>query len=245
MASRARRTVSRTQAAAAIDAVIDRRRRCDDPDLAHLPDDPIGLAGYVSRCQRVPADVLAADVLDALLALEYARAAVPAVPAELDALEYLLLRSGRAAGLTFAALAVPLGLRSKQAAEHRLLRYASASRGGPAHERAERAARRAEARERGWLQRHGPDLLAATGALLAARDSLDGELAEDLNHLADSLAAVPAATAADYLVRMGRVAARVRLLLADVERPPPGLADLLGRLAKLTEGHYRASSPDR
>lgn len=208
----------------------------------------MALVEYVLTCQQVHAGVLAEDVLDALTLLEYAREHVPAIPARLDRYEHELLTMGVRAGLSLSALAVPLGLRSRQAVEHRMLRHRSAERGGPRHEVAERQARAAEQAERSWCQRYGPRLVAAATLLLDQAEGFAAAgLAEDLDDLATTLAEVPAPAADTYTNKVRYVAIRVRLLASDVasweaetgqSRPTP-LATHLNPATRLATDHQR------
>ncbi|WP_344952787.1 hypothetical protein [Sphaerisporangium flaviroseum] len=234
--------ITRSESDAAVQRIIDRRTRTADPDLEQASDAPLEAVAYVLACQRVSIEVLRADIVDALLVLEYARTNVPATPRELDRLELGLLTAGRTTGLSFGELASALGLRSRQAAEHRLLRLASAARGERRHETAERAARRTTDREFDWFTRYGRDLRQGAAALVARREVADEELAEMLADLAQTLASIPAAGAAGYLGRMQILAARLRLLLADLatyQSNPLGgdLDPVVARLTRLTAEH--------
>ncbi|MBG0833338.1 hypothetical protein HS041_37180 [Planomonospora sp. ID67723] len=172
MPTRTIRAVPESDALRRVEEIIARRSRCDDPDLEALPDGPLEVASYVAAHRRVPGEVLRRDVLDALVLLEYGRRAIPALPGRLDRLESRLLALGVEAGLSLGELAGALGLRSRQAVQHRILRHAAAERGGPRSEVAERAARRTESRERAWLDRNGAALLTCTARLLEHRDLL-------------------------------------------------------------------------
>ncbi|GIH81475.1 hypothetical protein [Planobispora longispora] len=270
MPTRTSRAVPESEALRRVEEIIARRARCDDPDLETLPDGPLEVAAYVAAHRRVPAEVLRRDVLDALVLLEYGRRAVPALPGRLDRIEHRLLSLGVESGLSLGEMAAALGLRSRQAVQHRLLRHAAAERGAPRSEVAERAARRAESRERAWLDRNAAALLECTARLLAHRDPLtaapapasghaapdassvpDPELAESFDELAESLARVPAGPRDPaYLTRTRHLAARLRLLLADLAAAPavtalPGghpLRALLTRTARLATAHQSAGS---
>ncbi|MFC4062655.1 hypothetical protein ACFOWE_30530 [Planomonospora corallina] len=261
MPTRTVRTVPEPEAARRVEAIIERRARCDDPDREKLCDEPLELVAYVLAHRRVPEEVLRRDVPDALVLLEYARRAVPVLPGRLDRLEHRLLTLGTEIGLSLGELAAALGLRSRQAVQHRLLRHAAAERGGPRSEVAERAARRAEERERAWLDRHGADLLSCTERLLAHRDLLaaaGGELGEAFDELAESLSRVPGPAdprrTADlrhttrHVTRTRHLAARLRLLLADLAASgaaaeiPAGhpVHALLARTTRLATAHQSA-----
>jgi hypothetical protein len=273
--------VSEAEAARRVEEIIERRARCDDPDREKLGDEPVELVAYLVAHRRVPAEVLRRDVPDALVLLEYARRAVPVLPGRLDRLEHRVLTLGIEAGLSLGELAAPLGLRSRQAVQHRLLRHAAAERGAPRSEVAERTARRAETRERAWLDRHGAGLVSCAGRLLAHRDLLAGaatavdpafetgtetvseaasetgaEIAEAFDELAESLSRVPACPrephhSARYVTRTRLLAARLRLLLADLAAAGAAAAvpaghpvhDLLARTARLAAAHQSATAP--
>lgn len=213
---RTRREVTRATAEEALDRIAERRRRHGDPDEEQLSDEPLGMVEYVLTCQQVHAGVLADDVLDALVLLEYARDHVAALPRQLDRYEYRLLTLGRQTGLSFSALAVPLGLRSRQAVEHRILRHRSGERGQVRHESAEREARSRERAADQWCRRHGPRLVAMATGLLDHREVFaDAGLDEDLDDLAATLGDVPGSGHDDYPKVIGYVAIRVRLLATD------------------------------
>jgi hypothetical protein len=246
--------VTATEAHAAGERIADRRRICDDPDLHLLSDEPLEMVEYVAERQRIPTEVLAADVLDALLLLEYVRRAVPAIPRVLDRLERRLLVGGAEVGLTYQQMAKPLGLRSKQAVEHRIRRQASAERGGRRDERADRLFRRAEAAQAAWVARHAAALLVATAAVVAGRDRfVAAGLEDDVDQIAESAAMIfPTEQAGDarHLEAIRRLAARLRRLAADVEdwercaRPGTvgeltSLADMMAPIRALVADHQR------
>jgi hypothetical protein len=242
MATRTQREITRSEADAAVQRIINRRTRLEDPDLEQASDVPLEAVEYVLKCQRVPNEVLRADILDALVVLEYARVHVPATPRQLDRLEYGLLTAGRDAELNYSQLARALGLRTRQAAEHRLLRLASAARGQRRHENAERAARRTDDREVDWFVRYGNDLRGGAAKLIAIREHVDDELAETLDELDETLTSIPAVGAPGFLKRMQTLSARLRLLLPDladceVELHAAGLPRVLDRLSRLTAEH--------
>ncbi|GIH97614.1 hypothetical protein ACFFMN_40580 [Planobispora siamensis] len=273
------RAVPESEALRRVGEIAARRARCHDPDLETLSDEPLEAVAYVLERRRVPEAVLRCDVTDALVLLEYVRRAVPALPGRLDRLEYRLLSLGVELGLSLGELAAALGLRSRQAVQHRLLRHAAAERGAPRSEVAERTARRAESRERAWLDRNAPALLECTRRLLGHRDLLSPpaadpgaagsvtgggaghgagedavrELAEAFDELAESLARVPADRRDPaHTTRVRHLAARLRLLLADLRAHPaaglrarPAVRDLLERTARLAAAHQAASSGDR
>jgi hypothetical protein len=243
--------VTSAAAAAAAARIAERRRACDDPDLERLSDAPLEVVDYVLACRQVPREVLAADVLDALVLLERARAAVPATQGRLDRAEAGLLDAAAAAGVPLSRIANRLGLASRSAVLHRRQRLAAAARGGPRRETHERAARRAEDAQAAWLARHGGELLAATGELVAARAVFTGELAEEVAHIGETAGRVPAPAAADYVTKMGYLASRLRLFLTGLDdsaaggaqaggagpAEPPAVKAVIARLRGLTSQH--------
>lgn len=238
--------VTRAAAEEAVERIALRRRRQGDPDEERLADEPLSMVEYVLTCQQVHAGVLAEDVLDALILLEYARDHVPAVPRQLDRYEHDLLTTGLRSGLSLSALARPLGLKSRQAVEHRILRHRSAERGGLRHEASERQARTNERAEHSWCQRHGPRLVAAATLLLDRRQPFaEAGLADDLDDLAATLADVPDPSRDDYPKFIGYVAIRIRLLTSDAQEWESGnghlqdrpLTRLLAPASELAAGH--------
>ncbi|MFD8564685.1 hypothetical protein ACFV1N_46105 [Streptosporangium canum] len=255
MPTRTTRMVSAAEMNRRVEEILNRRARYDDPDLEAASDEPLELVAYVLEHRRVPDEVLRHDVEDALVLLEYGRHAIPALPGRLDRLEHRLMTLGVETGLSLGELAAALGLRSRQAVQHRLLRHAAAERGSPRSEVAERAARRAEARERTWLERNGTALLACTEEMISHHDQLaaDPEISEAFDDLAESLSRVPADSRnSRYAIRIRHLAARLRLLLADLNAIPApaaiaadqSLHTLLTRTARLATAHQAASSPD-
>lgn len=243
MPTRTTREVSRTEARRRAEKILNRRARCDDPNLEAASDEPLELVTYILDHRRVPKDVLGSDVLDALVLLEYARRAVPTLPGRLDRLEHRLLNLGVELGLSLSELATALGLRSRQAVQHRLLRHAAAERGISRSEVAERTARQAEARERAWLERNATKLLTCAEELIRHRDEFaaDPERCEDFDELAESLSRIPADRGdSRYLVRYRHAAARLRLLLADLITESAAnhpLHALLARTNRLSAAH--------
>jgi hypothetical protein len=237
MTVRARREVTRQEADDAIDRVTARRVGIDDPRLEALPagaEHAIGVARYVAAHLNVPPDVLAGDVVDALLLIEYARKNVPALPATLDRLETQLLRLGAAAGVPYRTMGRALGVKTRQGVENRLLRAAATEHGQPRNDRAGRAALRMEAADRSHASARAAELLELVGQLLAHRHSIDVEDPDDLTALAESArrAAGTSPHRPDYEARVGYVASRVRLLQRTVT-PPPGLEPVWVRLRAL------------
>src|SRR5215207_9347535 len=99
-----------TAAAVAAARIAARRRLADDPDLAQLTDELTGVVDYLRKHQRVPAQVLRADVVDAIEILNH-------LHAELDRLRLATLQTGLRAGMTYSDLAKPLGVHTRQGAE--------------------------------------------------------------------------------------------------------------------------------
>ncbi len=219
----------------AIEAILARRARVDDPNLAQASDEPNELVGFVLAGRRVPGAVLRADVLDALLLTVHIRQRLPHRPAALDRMEADLLTLGASLGLTLRQMAVPLGLRSRQAVQQRHARLLAAAHGGLRDPRAHSACLRAEAAEAAWSRRHGATLLRAVQALLDRRGQWPAELAQDLDELAASLAAAYADLGGEgFTGRLRVVAARARLLLAE-----PGAPANVGGLGELLRSHQR------
>jgi hypothetical protein len=225
MPARETRTIPTAAALDAIDAIGERRARCDDPGRAALPaaprdegvaTEPLEVAEYVLGHTRVPRRVLAADVLDALLLVEFSRLKVPATPGTLDFLEFKLLTLGMAAGLSLTEMAVPLGVKHRQTVEQRMVRYASGMRGADRTPHAERAARKEKVARRAWLRRNGPGAVRNVDLLLAHSDDLDRDDARDLAYIKDLL---PEPAADTYPDRFGHLMTRV-LLVEDVPQGP-------------------------
>jgi hypothetical protein len=262
MPTRKVRAVSHATAVHAIDAIGARRsdhtdergNRREDPDLAKFSDDPLELLDFVCTHQRVPHHVLAQDVLDALVVLEYVRGHLPALPKQLNRWEYWLLLTGTKPDmpLTPTQLGMQLGLggphgkTARQAVRARILRHQSEQGGGPRNERAAVAARRREHRERDWLTKHATRFRQDATDLLALWNSfLNDDLEEEFGALADALEEWPEPLHRDYLPRTRSVALNVRVLLVGIdalpaERRVPG--DLLDRLWKSAAAHDRLIS---
>jgi hypothetical protein len=243
---RTRRQVTHAEAEQAVERIALRRRQHGDPDEERIGDEALGMVEYVLACQQVHAGVLAEDVVDALVLLEYVRDHVAALPRQLDRYEHDLLSTGLKSGLSMADLAKPLGLRTRQAVEHRLLRYRSAERGGVRHEAVEREARARERAEHNWCYLHGGQLIAAATLLLKRRQVFaDAGLGEDLDDLATTLGDVTHPGDDEYPKVIRYLAIRVRLLAADAQdweevndrtqdRP---LTRLLNRANAVAAGH--------
>ncbi|GIF01452.1 hypothetical protein Ari01nite_89160 [Paractinoplanes rishiriensis] len=141
-----------------------------------------------------------AELLDALVLLHRAQA-------ELAGLEPVLIAAARAAGVSWQALAPALGVASRQAAERRYLRSASAQTDHPGAtrddrvqaERDRRAAHRAVAQ---WANDNTADLRRLAGQIAALTD-LDEAATSDLAQLHQALGdadatALPALLAAAH-----------------------------------------------
>jgi hypothetical protein len=100
-----------------------------------------------------------------------------------------LIEAARAAGASWADLAQPLGVASRQAAERRYLRVRPGSPGSTGEERV-RATRDRRAADRtvvAWARAHAADLRQLAGQITALTDLPDGAAAP-LTHLATALA---------------------------------------------------------
>lgn len=242
--------VSHTRMRQAIDAIGERRadfldergHRCEDPDLAEWSDDPLELLDFVCRCRRVPRHVLAEDVLDALIVLEYVRKAVPALPSRLDTWEYTLLTMGVSCGHSYGALGRHLGVGGRQAVRARILRHEASLRDLPRNDRVLVQARKAETRERDWLAKHGGRLREGADDLLSYREACSPyDLAEEFDQLAEALERWPEPDDPHDLKRVRSVALHLRELLrcideAQVAEVP---SELLTALQRLTQAHSR------
>jgi hypothetical protein len=146
------------------------------------------------------APVSAVELLDALVLLRWAQA-------ELASIEPILIAAARASGISWQALAPALGVASRQAAERRYLRSASAATDQPGAtlddrvqaERDRRAAHRAVAQ---WANDNTADLRRLAGQITALTDLDDAATAAlaRLHHaLGDTDAsALPALLAATH-----------------------------------------------
>lgn len=108
------------------------------------PEDLLGIVRYVLRCQQVRRDVLAADMLDGL-------EIITALRAQIDDTELALLRGGRRLGHSWAELATPAGLHSRQGAEQRMVRLTAAIGHRVRSERKERGHRARTRSATAWL----------------------------------------------------------------------------------------------
>jgi hypothetical protein len=171
---------------------------------------------------RVEAAVRGAAVDDTLDAL----AALHALRARLDEWEPRLIARARAGGASWAQLAGPLGVTSRQAAERRYLRMHRPSGGDPDATGDERvqAARDRRAGDRAvtaWARDHGADLRQLAGQVTALTDLGAGAQAR----LDDLHAALGTDDAAEL----------VPLLAATHEHLPAALADRVAAVAAETD----------
>ncbi|MBG0818742.1 hypothetical protein [Planomonospora sp. ID82291] len=239
----------------AVERIIERRQKCDDPDLERLEvigdEQPVELLRYVLNHQRVPAWALVEDVVDGLWVLGYVRLHVPAIPSVLDDLEYDLVAMGYRLKVTNLAMASPLGLRTAQAVDERHKRERAARLGLPRLASAERDARlrprqKRKSPEAAWYDRHAVSLWDSAERLTRYRRThshlIDEELAEDLAHLQQDVAAVNWPLDAANFSTMRSIGARVRLLLPELQQPQYSalrqeLGALLPRLSSLATAH--------
>ena len=200
----------------------DRGSTAADPDLAQLTDELTGVVDYLRKHQRVPAQVLRADVVDAIEILNH-------LHAELDRLRLATLRTGLRAGMTYSDLAEPLGVRTRQGAEAALRRLENAVAGGSKDEKAGRQDRKRSRQQTTWLVRHSAELRAIAVKLLDHRAEMP-HLSDDLDDLATDLAGIPAGSR----ISAG-FAAQLRLLVREATAPgttpPPPLRETLSYAA--------------
>jgi hypothetical protein len=147
-----------------------------------------------------------------------------------------LIETARDAGATWADLAHPLGVASRQAAERRYLRNRPGLAGATGEQRvqATRASRAADRTVTTWAQGNAAELRRLAGRITgltdlpgasrAAVDALDAALADnDPAALIDPLAATRphlAATHPDLAARLGTLTAQAGRLRADAGRIP-------------------------
>uniref|UniRef100_UPI0034DF9A2D hypothetical protein n=1 Tax=Streptomyces flavofungini TaxID=68200 RepID=UPI0034DF9A2D len=163
----------------------------------------------------------AAAALDALILLRELRG-------QIAGWEASLIETARDAGASWASLAQPLGVNSRQAAERRYLRLQPGAPGTTGDQRAqavrdERAGQRHTAT---WARSHAGDLRRLAGqitALPGLPDSAQPALARIHQALGDSDAAgllAPLAEVHPHLPHDTALAQEVRTTLADASRPP-------------------------
>lgn len=235
MPRRARPTVTHQQATAAVEAITGRRVRLlgrDHPVVAKLSDDPVEIAAFVVEHLKAPPAVVAADIVDALTALSYARRAVPALPSTIERLEHRLLEAAAAHHVPYSKLAKPLGLASRQAVAQRLGRHRAEQRGLP---RTDKAARRAAAIDR-WTATTGAEIRGLAAQLLALRPPVEDP--DDLDALTETLAAAADVHDPRHWQEMARLVWRIKYLLEDLG-PGDVPADLVSRFADAAADHER------
>jgi hypothetical protein len=191
-------------------------------DLAAVTAAIAATANAVNRPTTDGAPVSAAALLDALVLLRWAQT-------ELAGLEPTLIAAARTAGLSWHALAPALGVASRQAAERRYLRSASAPTDQPGAtrddrvqaERDRRAAHRAAAQ---WANDNTAELRRLAGQITALTD-LEKSATPALGRLHQALgdtdaSALPALLAAThhYLLDHPDLAAQVDAVTAHTDQ---------------------------
>jgi len=161
----------------AIQSITSRRLNCGDTSLDFMGEGPGEAVAYVlTHRQGIPRGVLAADAGDALELVHW-------LQGDLDRLEYEVITLARSMGVTWAKIAVRLGLRSRQAAEQRYLRLRSVHAKGPRSSQAGRRDRDAELRraqtkgqKEGWALSRARMIEDAAWEVIASPlpDSVDG-----------------------------------------------------------------------
>jgi len=204
------------------------RRMRETRDLAAVAAVVAATAVAVQRPTAGRPAVSGADLLDALVLLRWAQT-------ELAGLEPVLIAAARAAGVSWQALAPALGVASRQAAERRYLRGASAPTDKPGDtrdervqaERDRRAAHRAVAQ---WANDNTADLRRLAGQITALTDlgeAATGDLAQLHQALGDAdAAALPGLLAAAHQHLPGHpdLAAQIDVITTradEIRRQPP------------------------
>jgi hypothetical protein len=203
MSGRVDPVVTQREAESRVTEIVDRRHATFDEHLEDAKADPFPLIKLVAN------DPHPDDIVPALTVLAHLRHV-------LDGLEGELLKAGHLAGLTWRELGTPLGLgaASKQAVRGRMRRSVERTASTRAARESETEPSLSAAQ---WVVAHGRELEAATCALLAARDFLEGEdIQEDLDDLAVSLESVPMQEGRLRTKRIGLVASRIHFLLEDI-----------------------------
>lgn len=202
----------------------DRADSTPTPESGDLAVVVAAIAATAKMVKRSTADsppVSAAELLDALVLLRWAQT-------ELAGIEPTLIAAARATGISWQALAPTLGVASRQAAERRYLRSASAAdRPGATRdarvqaERDRRAAHRAVAR---WANDNSADLRRLAGQITALTD-LDEAATAALTRLHQALgdpdaSALPALLAATHhhLPRHPDLAAQIDTVTAHTDQ---------------------------
>lgn len=251
MPRRARPAITHRQATDAVEAIAGRRIRLlgrDHPTVAKLSDDPVDIAEFVTTHLKAPADVVRADIIDALTALSYARRAVPALPSTIERLEHQLLEAAAARQVPYSELAAPLGLSSRQAVAQRLGRHRAEQRGLP---RTDQAARRIAAIDR-WTTTRGAEIRALASRLLELRLQVEDpeppasayayrarrRPPDELVALGETLNAASDLHSPRHWQEMARLVWRTKYVLADLE-PGDVPADLVRRFQAAAADHER------
>lgn len=169
-------------AIAAAETISAGRVQADDPQLALLPDDPLGVVEHVVRHRRVPAAVRRAEV-------PHAWAVLDGIQHRVDKARLGVLRSAAAAGMSYRDLAPILGVRSRQAVEASLRRLEAAAAGQPKDEHAARAVRRQDQADERRRRAQADDVLVLARWLVAeaAAGRLPADAGDDVGHLAELL----------------------------------------------------------
>ena len=199
----------------------------------------LGMMDAAARTARhAPADTSDQDdprqALAALMLLRHVRA-------ELAGWETGLIETARTAGATWADLAEPLGVQSRQAAERRYLRLrpdqAAGTTAGSTGEQRVKAARDQRAADRavtGWARDNAADLRRLAGQI-GALDDLTTSAAPAIEHLLDALGDNDPA----------RLLAPLAETRPHLEAAHPKIADRLDALTARTDRLRAASDRQR
>ncbi|MEU4229488.1 hypothetical protein AB0F17_34770 [Nonomuraea sp. NPDC026600] len=262
MPSKTQIEVSKAAGQAAIEAIIARRQKVGDADADHLlHDDPVEdplpvIKHLLQQRQQRRHLITDEDVIDALWALGYIRSQnIPHVPAVIDRLEHELLELGRALKIPLIRLAEPLGLRSAQAVDHRILRTRAALQDLPRNERIERAHRlaaipskSAASREARWYDRNAIKLYDAAGKLIQLRrdhdELIDDDLAEQIIDLARAHREMVWPLTPDSFPTLRWMAQTMASIVEDLEKEYEDFrvqaGNLIPEMAQLVRGQYTA-----
>jgi hypothetical protein len=195
------------------------------PESRDLAGVTAAIAATAHAAQRPATDgapVSAAELLDALVLLRWAQS-------ELASIEPTLIAAARATGLSWQALAPALGVASRQAAERRYLRSASAAIDQPgatrdARVQAERDRRAAHRAVTQWANDNTADLRRLAGQITALTD-LDEAATAALGRLHQALgdpdaSALPTLLAATHhhLLRHPDLAAQIDTVTAHTDQ---------------------------
>ncbi|CAL9342437.1 type III effector protein [Streptomyces sp. enrichment culture] len=179
---------------------------------------------------RRPAPSAAEDTLAALLLLREVRQ-------RLSDWEPALIEAARAAGASWADLAGPLGVASRQAAERRYLRLRPDGEHGTTGDQRVKATRDRRAADRSvsaWARRHAADLRQLAGQITAL-DDLARQARTPIGRLAEALAGDDAAGLIGPLADTG----------PHLRGRHPELAARVEDVARRTDELRRASDHDR